>query len=317
MADGEDFDLGGHRSRRHHFEPGASRPRRPRKSHREPGEGPSAHSSQTRASGGGNSSEDGGAPPDPDDFYGAGRMPNPTPLNADDLRGHGRSATTPEERGRDKHAEAMARFGIDPEAVKNAWRVRGMPVPGTYNPMLKEEVTPHGERCPYCRYISSLGDENTVRNYINDMNGIVQLCVMNTDNFEATAHALSSYWKTNVYEPRRAAGVACPKFTVEDAREHLQVMLLDGMSDGRETARNLRALEMAAKSCLLRYNSLTEETTLDKNAADVLLRMPTAKKALHETDWTRSRFRIPSVVRPEDVATVAPLLQLFSTRGRV
>lgn len=187
-------------------------------------------------------------------------------------------------------------------------------MPGNYNPLVPRGpgALPHGALCPLCKYIASSSEDQSAINHVNIINDIIKLCGVNADNIEATSGMISSYWDTNVRQPRLQEGAACDELTPEMSKEHLVTVVLDGMSDARKTLRNISAMENLAVSQLVSINQVTGEKKLDMDACRVLLQIPAAKRTLHECQWSRSQFSQPSKITPEMLATVASLLRIYS-----
>jgi hypothetical protein len=250
-----------------------------------------------------------------DDFL-RNTLPDPQPLASRQLRdmrsdsltiGNGQKISEAAKR----RQELVGALGFDVDIAKNSWRSAALPVAGTYNPMIPNSENGHGPGCPLCENLPSISTDESAFNHINVINSIVKTAGNHMCNVQAIASMISSYWNVNVAREETETTCAIPQLTIPTVIDHLESIVLDGMEDAAVTARNIRTLENALMANIMSVNSVTGESRLNKDIAQLLVRIPQVKRVIHETDWGKSKFTIPGTIDQSAINTVVPLIKIF------
>ena len=242
-------------------------------------------------------------------------LPDPSPAPAPMSSAQLRSLRGPRGDQPDRMSEAQRRrnelvnaLGFEPEVAKNSWKSRSLCVPGTHNPMADENANKHGPNCPLCVNLPEASDDAVMFNHMNVINAIISAAGNHMANVDALAHMIASYWNENV-----ASEGVVPVLDAKMVAEHIDSIVLDGMMDAAKMSRNLEAMQNVLMAHLVSENRVTGETRINSQVAQLLMKLPQAKRIIHETNWSKSSLSIPCGIHPDAIRSVAPLVKIFSS----
>jgi len=209
-------------------------------------------------------------------------------------------------------------LGFDADAAKHAWEVRRVTAPGTIEDeserASKEGYIPHAVRCPICKLAPDAQNDGTLANVYNVIMTIPTAAASWGADQGSVAWSIADYWQTHVWLPRHKAGQPCKKLSLELALEHLQRVFPTGETAAAKSARYIYRLQDEVMACAKKYNTETQQTTVDEKMVNAMGKLVAMQKVIYETDWGRGPWSHYTPVNRESAMLFAPVLQLYATK---
>ena len=244
-----------------------------------------------------------------DNFF----LPDPAPVRVDQLRntknGTGERRTTD---AAERRQQLVQTLGFDPDVKSHSWKCGGVYVQGTHNRYMPQNMKKvHGPGCILCKYLTASAVGHLEITHMNILQALVKLSGDHGTNRDALCNMITSYWNENVANDGEDGCQQVEAVTEKMVKEHLDDIMLDGLDDAATTAKNIKSVEEMLMAHSMLVNDVTGETKPNKDVIQLLLRIPQAKKYIHGTDWRKSSFAIPSMISPDALKTVLPLLCIY------